>query len=129
MKNYVIYNSSGEILRCGSVSDPSFSDIQDADNEFELLSNWPYDVENYHVVDSQLVQKAQTILDQQTNAENYSLFIQQRNALLVASDYTQLPDSPLTDTKKQEWAIYRQQLRDLPTTVDLTNITWPSKPT
>ena len=39
---------------------------------------------------------------------------QERNALLSGSDWTQLADSPLTDSKKQEWATYRQALRDFP---------------
>jgi len=51
-----------------------------------------------------------------------------RNELLLNSDYTQLPDSPLGDAKKQEWATYRQALRDLPTTADPSNITWPTEP-
>jgi len=37
-----------------------------------------------------------------------------RNALLRDSDWTQVNDSPLTDQEKQDWAIYRQALRDLP---------------
>lgn len=53
---------------------------------------------------------------------------ERRNELLLNSDYTQLPDSPLTSAKKQEWATYRQALRDLPTTADPSNITWPTKP-
>ena len=53
-----------------------------------------------------------------------------RDALLLSSDYTQTPDSPLSDSKKQEWATYRQALRDLPSnTTDPVNPTWPSKPT
>jgi len=51
-----------------------------------------------------------------------------RNELLLSCDYTQLPDSPLTDEKKQEWATYRQALRDLPTTENPSNITWPNCP-
>ena len=39
-----------------------------------------------------------------------------RDALLAQSDWTQMPDSPLTDAKKQEWADYRQNLRDFPAT-------------
>jgi hypothetical protein len=39
-----------------------------------------------------------------------------RNAQLKASDWTQVPDSPLTDQQKQAWATYRQQLRDFPST-------------
>lgn len=52
---------------------------------------------------------------------------------LNASDWTQLPDSPLTDAKKAEWANYRQALRDVTTQVDantsaVSDITWPTKP-
>ena len=37
-----------------------------------------------------------------------------RNRKLITSDWTQMPDAPLTDAKKTEWATYRQQLRDIP---------------
>jgi|TARA_R100000479_G_scaffold176142_2_gene129271 hypothetical protein len=37
-----------------------------------------------------------------------------RNKKLKASDWTQSPDSPLSETKKTEWATYRQALRDVP---------------
>ena len=39
---------------------------------------------------------------------------QERNALLAQSDWTQMADSPLSNSKKAEWATYRQQLRDFP---------------
>ena len=62
-----------------------------------------------------------------------------RTMLLQESDWTQSADSPLSDSKKAEWATYRQQLRDLPANnpdpewVDgdntkLPDITWPNKP-
>ena len=37
-----------------------------------------------------------------------------RTRELSRTDWTQLPDSPLSDSKKAEWATYRQALRDLP---------------
>jgi len=40
-----------------------------------------------------------------------------RNRKLKNSDWTQANDSPLSDTKKAEWATYRQALRDLTKTV------------
>lgn len=50
-----------------------------------------------------------------------------RNKLLAESDWTQLPDAPVTD--KQAWQRYRQALRDLPNTIsDDTPITIPEKP-
>ena len=39
-----------------------------------------------------------------------------RDLLLKYSDWTQIPDSPLTDEQRQAWATYRQQLRDFPAT-------------
>jgi hypothetical protein len=58
----------------------------------------------------------------------------QRNQLLAVTDWTQLPNSPLTDAKKAEWATYRQQLRDImdsytdseSNTVD--TVSWPTPP-
>lgn len=41
----------------------------------------------------------------------------ERDQLLAASDWTQLPDAPLTQAEKQAWAAYRQTLRDLPEAV------------
>jgi len=55
-----------------------------------------------------------------------------RDEGLKESDWTQMPDSPLPDSKKTEWAIYRQELRDLPTKYsdedDIDSIVFPSKP-
>ena len=40
----------------------------------------------------------------------------ERDILLFQSDWTQMTDSPLSNSKKAEWATYRQQLRDFPAT-------------
>ena len=40
--------------------------------------------------------------------------LEKRNRRLAASDWTQMPDSPLSASKKAEWALYRQALRDIP---------------
>jgi len=59
------------------------------------------------------------------DASHMSHLREQRDEKLVASDWTQAPDypSPLADAKKAEWETYRQSLRDLPATADMT--TWP----
>ena len=55
-----------------------------------------------------------------------------RKVSLSNSDWTQMPDSPLSDAKKQEWSTYRQALRDLPETyigaTSIDDIIWPTKP-
>ena len=59
---------------------------------------------------------------------------EQRNQKLVDSDWTQAPDhsSPLSNAKKTKWTTYRQTLRDLPATTDMTTwpdeFSWPTKP-
>ena len=49
-----------------------------------------------------------------------------RNALLAASDYTQVADAP-GDTAA--WATYRQALRDVPTATSPDDVVWPTEPT
>lgn len=40
-----------------------------------------------------------------------------RSLRLEASDWTQVPDSPLTEAQKEAWRTYRQALRDFPSIV------------
>lgn len=57
----------------------------------------------------------------------------ERNALLSRTDWTQLPDNTLTDTQKEDWKLYRKDLRDITTTYSLvedeSDVVWPSQPT
>ena len=51
---------------------------------------------------------------------------QERNLILQSTDWTVLPDAPLTDTEKIAWKAYRQKLRDLPQDyAKVENIKWP----
>lgn len=53
----------------------------------------------------------------------------QRNQMLAASDWTQLPDVPIEVNNKNAWAVYRQALRNLPQQAEFpTTISWPSPP-
>lgn len=49
----------------------------------------------------------------------------QRDVLLAACDWTQLPDVPLDAPTKAEWVAYRQALRDVTNQADPHNIEWP----
>jgi hypothetical protein len=54
-----------------------------------------------------------------------------RDLLLRESDWTQLPDVPLSAEVKKGWETYRQALRDLPQSLGekkLHEVTWPQKP-
>jgi hypothetical protein len=54
----------------------------------------------------------------------------QRDNLLKDSDWTQLSDSPMAEGKKNQWKVYRQQLRDLPDTISNPKlpVVWPTQP-
>ena len=55
----------------------------------------------------------------------------ERNQLLNDSDWTQMPDSPLTDEVKTSWATYRASLRTLPEHTNWPNLEdadWPVSP-
>jgi hypothetical protein len=58
--------------------------------------------------------------------------VTKRNLKLAASDWTQFVDCPLSTTKKNEWAVYRQLLRDIPSSYSLDTFleenVWPTKP-
>lgn len=47
-----------------------------------------------------------------------------RDQMLAASDWTQLPDSPLSSSEQAEWAEYRYSLRNL----DMDGDSWPAAP-
>lgn len=56
----------------------------------------------------------------------------ERSGLLYSSDWTQISDAPISDSKKAEWATYRQALRDVPENnvgvTDPADIVWPTAP-
>ena len=55
--------------------------------------------------------------------------VEQRDQLLVDSDWTQFTDSPLDAEQKAAWATYRQALRDVTAQEGFpTSITWPTAP-
>ena len=51
-----------------------------------------------------------------------------RDEKLQASDWTQLSDIPLSDSKKKEWVDYRDKLRKMMATVNPDNPQFPIEP-
>jgi hypothetical protein len=53
----------------------------------------------------------------------------ERNFLLSQSDWTQLADAPLSPEQKQAWTVYRQALRDVPSSFATPEeVVWPTAP-
>ena len=61
--------------------------------------------------------------------DNWEIIRKKRNTLLTACDWTQVPDSPLSTEKKQEWVAYRAQLRDITSAFQTpSDVLWPDVP-
>lgn len=121
MKNYIVYDEHGTILRTGTCVDSDF------ELQGELVAEGECkDDENYKFLDGELVYSPK----QDTVEEVLAKIRRRRNALLNACDYTQVPDYPASD--KAEWATYRQALRDLPSQyqneTDFANVVFPNPP-
>lgn len=71
-------------------------------------------------------EEQETAYRARVDAEVASRVRNERNRRLAACDWTQLADS---SASAADWATYRQQLRDLPSTEGFPHsITWPTEP-
>lgn len=56
----------------------------------------------------------------------------QRDTKLYVCDWTQLPDAPISQELKEQWAVYRQALRDVPENLQgitsINEVPWPTPP-
>jgi len=53
----------------------------------------------------------------------------ERNGLLEACDWTQIPDSPMTTEQRAAWATYRQELRNISAQAGFpAQVAWPEPP-
>jgi len=119
------YEDKGEIEYLDGTENLSITDISPYN---QVLTDWQTAKTKY---EEDIKEKALT-------AEDFeNLFRHNRNLMLTESDWTQANDSPLTDTKKEEWKVYRQALRDMPTTKtasyetlveNLNHSDYPTKP-
>jgi hypothetical protein len=61
--------------------------------------------------------------------QRWKIIRAERDKLLKGSDYLILADAPVDETQKQEWATYRQALRDIPQNYDSPDeVVYPTKP-
>ena len=117
MKSFVCYLPSGEVTKSGICQDETFA-LQAGNNESIIEAEFkgnqyvengalvnmppkPDGVWSFNYVIKEWVQDTAVLATQA---------IKQRNDLLLASDWTQLPDAP---ADKTAWAAYRQHLRDV----------------
>jgi len=101
--------------------------------ETQKNENQYYDGSDFVIEENEVVeyQKVRNKTEQEITEEIESMWRSirdRRNVFLTESDWTQLPDSPLTNQKQTEWQIYRQSLRDITTQLNPFSIEWPTPP-
>jgi hypothetical protein len=88
----------------------------------------------YKVVDGEYIEltaeEIQELEDRKAAADLDFTFVRsQRDAMLRDTDWTQLADASLGDHTAEEWATYRQELRDLPSKHSkVSEVVWPDDP-
>jgi len=132
---YAFSNLNGLLVSSGT-QQSSFDDLQDCTvfnletdlgsvymNTEGALVSLPQKPGNGYIFD-----RTQNMwVDARTSQQVGNLIKKQRLELLQNSDWTQLSDVQLST--KQEWANYRQQLRDITTQSGYPfNVVWPTPP-
>lgn len=134
MKNYILYSDNGQIIKTGQCQDDDF--YLQGSNIIEGIAN---DAENYiengKIIEMPPKPQKNSYFDYDLKQWVLNYFVQeqeiqlQRNELLYKSDWTQIPNRPLTIEQQQSWAVYRQELRDITSQSGYPfNITWPTPP-
>ena len=130
LKNIIVYNkTTGVIIGQGmtyipnefpegkTVKDMKFLDS----NEDLVVTDTEVDLEAYDKVQLPITNPVVFLAREakvETPEDTLAMVRQDRDKILQSTDWTQAADSPLSDSKKAEWATYRQALRDLPNTYD-----------
>jgi len=125
--NYILYNAN-EIVGRISCSEYDLEQNRNGNN-YTVDSFEGHEIAELKVVSGLIQLKSSSEISTQQDADNLELIRSKRNSLLSESDWTQVTDNPLTDTQRQDWAAYRQDLRDITETyTDPLTIVWPDKP-
>lgn len=132
VQDYIFYNQdNGNIIRCKRMPEQNViaytgrmqrhENVAYITGRVQNADNWKVNVSvDPHVLESKTPFK---------KSDHWINLRTMRTNLLKDCDWTQAPDSPLTDAKKAEWQTYRQALRDMPNNAsDPTSVTWPTKP-
>lgn len=121
MKHFTIYKTETGIIESVISSDCNVDDILVGSDE--TIVEGYYSPSSIKFVDGSPVNVLVDFWDDVRS---------QRNILLQNSDWTQMSDSPLSDSKKTEWSTYRQELRDLPSTyssaTSVDDVIFPTEP-
>lgn len=134
--NYTIYSdTTGQILRIVQTTDIQ-SQLQSGESYIEgSVDDSAYYIENGVAVAIPAKPDQYSVFDFTTKqwVQNQTMAVadvsSKRQRLLYASDWTQIPNGPLTTEQQAAWATYRQELRDITSQSGYPfNVVWPIPP-
>lgn len=147
MKSYIVYDSDGRILKSISCPEEKIaanavghsymeSGVTDGTHYVDVGTGDCVELPSKPQKDYEFNYTTKQWFDPKTAQERAAEYIagvrRERGGRLFASDWTQMPDAPLTTEEKSAWATYRQALRDVPQGIDPEatsgNIVWPTPP-
>ena len=88
----------------------------------------------YKVVNGEYIEltaeELQELEDRKAAADlDFTMVRAERDGMLRNTDWTQIADAALGDHTAEEWATYRQELRDLPSKHSkVSEVVWPDDP-
>ena len=118
--NYTIYSdATGQILKIVVTADIE-SQLQSGESYLEgAIDDSAYYIANGEAVAIPPKPDQYSVFDFTTKqwVQNETMAVHdvstKRQRLLYATDWTQIPNGPLTPTQQEAWATYRQELRDI----------------
>jgi len=141
MINFYVYQlSNGQIISSGSCQESNISKQNIPDGHALQITKDYVNWSDFYVYNNTLISIPEK--PNQYSVFNYTtkqwevdsaqlilLIKRKRNSLLLSSDWTQLPNNPLSLEVQTLWATYRQQLRDITLQSGYpTNVVWPDLP-
>ena len=122
---YLIYDIDNNILGGGQCNSDHLH-LKAGDNFLAVIDNDVVLQGKQKYIDGEIVDVPPT------NTDLLKILRRHRAELLAYSDWTQIPDAPLSEEQVSAWKLYRQALRDLPDTHSEAcleeDIEWPLPP-
>ena len=139
-KVYVLSDNQNRITRCdGGYTTPAdlagWVQIDEGTGDrYNLCQSHYFDgglytddgIPRYKLVDGQPVERTNEEIDSDRIPILEAQIRAQRNKLLLETDWTQIQDNQLSQSERESWATYRQQLRDIPEQAGFPkSVEWP----
>ena len=123
-QTFIVYDSDTGFIKSVHYNKQELMELVLQEGESYLA--YEGETEDCCVVDGEVVPRPEEEVAAEKLDSAWFNFRGNRNYLLSECDWTQVPDAPVDSAA---WAVYRQQLRDLPAnTADPRDVVWPEPP-